>query len=118
MHVKCKKFLYDMLQAADAIADFVANKTRDDYARDLMLRSAVERQFAIIGEALAQLRGMEPALVPQVSDAKRIIGFRNIIIHGYSVVDDDIVWDTVHTSLSQMRSEVENLLQRPDSEVS
>jgi uncharacterized protein with HEPN domain len=52
---EAKKLLYDMQQAAMAIAEFTAGKTLDDYRTDRMLRSAVERQFEIIGEALAQL---------------------------------------------------------------
>ena len=53
-----------------------------------MLRAAVERQFEIIGEALAQLRKLDQAACDKVSDASRIIAFRNILIHGYADVDD------------------------------
>jgi uncharacterized protein with HEPN domain len=50
-----RAYLWDVREAADAIAGFVQFRSFDDYARDLMLRSAVERQLAIIGEALSQL---------------------------------------------------------------
>jgi uncharacterized protein with HEPN domain len=50
-----RSFLWDVCNAADAIASFVHGRSFGDYSTDRMLRSAVERQFEIIGEALSQL---------------------------------------------------------------
>jgi uncharacterized protein with HEPN domain len=47
-----KAYLWDARAAADAIAAFVAGRTFEHYKSDLLLRSAVERQFEIVGEAL------------------------------------------------------------------
>ena len=58
---------------------------------DDMLKSAVERQFGVIGEALARLAKTDPAVAEQVADHRRIIAFRNILVHGYATVDDRIV---------------------------
>lgn len=63
-----------------------------------MLRSAVERQFEIIGEALTRLVTFDGTLAAQLSEHRRIIAFRNILIHGYANVDDRLVWDIVMTS--------------------
>jgi uncharacterized protein with HEPN domain len=81
--------------AVQAIGDFCVAKTEDTYLSDLMLRSAVERQYEIIGEALNRLRKLSPATASQISDCDRIIGFRNVLAHGYDVVDDRISWDIV-----------------------
>ncbi len=75
-----------------------------------MLRAAVERQFEIIGEALAQLARLDENLVARISEHRRIIAFRNILIHGYADVDDRLVWDVVQTKLPVLRREVEKLL--------
>ncbi len=55
MHDDARKLLWDAQQAAERIARFTAGKHIDDYKSDEFLRSAVERQFEIIGEALNQL---------------------------------------------------------------
>ena len=76
-----------------------------------MLRAAVERQFEIIGEALAQLAKGDPATATRITDYRRIIAFRNILIHGYAQVDDRLVWDIVASKLAVLRSDVQMLLQ-------
>ncbi len=75
-----------------------------------MLRSAVERQFEIIGEAVGQLARTDETTVERISDYQRIIAFRNILIHGYASVDDRLVWNVVETRLSSLIAEVRHLL--------
>jgi uncharacterized protein with HEPN domain len=107
---RAKKLLYDIQQAADAIASFVEGKTPEDYLRDLLLRSGVERQFQIIGEALNRLSKVEPELVAQIEDFRDIISFRNILVHGYDVVTDEIVWANATGKLPSLRATVARLL--------
>lgn len=77
-------------------------------ANDLM-RSAVERQFEIIDEALAQLARHNPAIAERISEFRRIIAFRNLLIHGYTDVDPRIVWDIVETKLPALHATVQAL---------
>ena len=76
-----------------------------------MLRSAVERQFEIIGEALTRLARLDEAIAQRISEYRRIIAFRNILVHGYAQVDDRLVWDIVETKLDALRGEVTSLLE-------
>jgi len=75
-----------------------------------MLRAAVEREFEIIGEALARLAKQDEGLASRIGEHRRIIAFRNILIHGYADVDDRLVWDIVETKLPALRREVAALL--------
>ena len=74
-----------------------------------MVRAAVERQFEIIGEALNRLSKVSPALARQVPNLGEIIGFRNVLIHGYAAVDDARVWQITETSLPDLREAVSAL---------
>jgi uncharacterized protein with HEPN domain len=105
-----RAFLWDTRKSADAIARFLAGKRFDDYLSDEMLRSAVERQFEIIGEALAQLSKVDRDLTARLPDAGNAIGFRNVLIHGYAKVDHAIVWQAAMHSLPKLRSAVDALL--------
>ena len=64
-----------------------------------MLRAAVERKFEVIGEAITKLVRLDETIGNRISDYKRIIAFRNVLIHGYADVDDRLVWDVVETNL-------------------
>lgn len=105
-----RKYLFDIDQAASLIAQFTTGKSFEQYRQEPMLRAAVEREFEIIGEALSQLTKHHPALVTRIGEFRRIIAFRNILIHHYTDVDDRLVWDIVETKLPTLRREVEALL--------
>ncbi len=77
-----RKYLYDILQACDLLEHFTGGKTFDDYLADALLRSGVERQFGIVGEALGQALRVNPDLAERVTGARRIVAFRNRLIHG------------------------------------
>jgi len=83
MRLESCKHLEDVRQAAESIRAFTSGKRFSDYSGDLMLRSAVKRQFEIIGEALNRLDNADPATAEKISGKSRIIFFRNLIIHGY-----------------------------------
>ena len=105
MRLEAKKYLYDIQQAADLVAAFTADKRLPDYEADALLRSAVERQFEIIGEALTQLARRDEAIASRISEYRRIIAFRNILIHGHAEVGHRIVWDIVESKLPPLRRE-------------
>jgi uncharacterized protein with HEPN domain len=75
------------------------------------LRSAVERKFGIIGEALSQLLRSFPLYRDRITLVGDIIAFRNQIIHGYATVRDDMVWEIVQAYLPRLHREVSVLLE-------
>jgi hypothetical protein len=66
--------LWDARRAAQLILDFVADKTWPEYQADVMLRSAVERQFEIIGESLNRLSRADPLTAADLEDLPRHTG--------------------------------------------
>ena len=110
MKPEAQKYLHDIWRAVELLTDFTAGKTFADYELDAMLRAAVERQFEIIGEATAKLARHDEALVTRIDDYRRIVAFRNILIHGYADVDERLVWDVVEAKLPILRRDVEALL--------
>jgi uncharacterized protein with HEPN domain len=68
-------------------------------------------QFEIIGEALNQHSKTGAALAARVPDLPRLVAFRDILIHGYAVVDDAVVWDAAITKLPALRSALADLLE-------
>jgi uncharacterized protein with HEPN domain len=109
---KTPALLEDIRHSAALIQKFAAGRSLPDYSSDEMLRSAVERQFIIIGEALSRLEKLDPVLASQILDCHKIIGFRNVLVHGYETIDDAIVWKTIQDDLPNLQKEVETLLGR------
>lgn len=110
MRLEVRKYLYDIHRAAGLLRTFTDGKALADYMNDVMLRSAVERQFAIIGEAMANLAKIDQGTAIRISHHQRIIAFRNVLIHGYADIDDRLVWDVLETDLSTLIREVVVLL--------
>ena len=114
MRLEARKYLYDIQEAAKLAAQFTDGKDFAEYQRNPMLRFAVERAFAVIGEALAQLARMDSALSAKITDFRNIVAFRNILVHAYAQVDDRIVWEIVQYKLPVLIREVAALMNEED----
>jgi len=110
MRPESRKYLWDALQAGQRVARFVEGKNFEDYESDELLRSAVERQFEIVGEALSQLNKIDAGTAATIPEVGRIIAFRNILMHGYASVDDRLVWGVIERSLPALIAELQSLL--------
>ena len=95
MQPKSRKLLEDIRDAADFVIEAVRGKSLDDYRSERILRQAVERNFEIIGEAIKRLDQHDPDIAAQIGDYRQIIAFRNVLIHGYDLVDHLLVWNTI-----------------------
>jgi uncharacterized protein with HEPN domain len=104
-------YLWDVQRAAALISEFITGCSLGDYRSNHMLKSAVERQFEIIGEALYQLSRVDPELAARIPNLGRLVAFRNILIHGYAVVDDEIVWGAATDRLPALVAAISKLLE-------
>lgn len=89
------KLLYDIVDAAEFILQETRGRSLAEYEHTRLIRDAVERNFIIIGEALSRLRRVDPTMVKSLGDFPQMIAFRNIVVHGYEVIDDAIVWGII-----------------------
>ena len=110
MEAEVAKRLFDALQAARRIRAFTGASNFGQFTGSELVRSAVERQFEIVGEALGKAAGMDPSLTEQMPDLPQIVGLRNRLIHGYDSVDDEIIWDIVQTRILPLIKRLETLL--------
>lgn len=109
-----RTYLWDARRAAEQVDHFVRGRSREEYQTDVMLRSAVERQFEVIGEALSQLSREDPGTARKIPDLARIVAFRNVLIHAYASVDDDLVWSVATEKVVALVASLNGLLGEPN----
>jgi uncharacterized protein with HEPN domain len=103
-------YLRDVIEACDAIVSVISGVEFDEYHATRMLRSAVEREFTIIGEAIAVLSRTEPQPFARITNGRRIVDFRNQLTHAYLQVDDRVVGLIARDDVPVLRVESEALL--------
>lgn len=106
MQHKTPKLLEDMRDAAAFIVEIAEGKTLDDYLDDRMFRQAIERNFEIIGEAMSKLAKIDAETLAHFPEHPQIISFRNVLIHGYDIVEPAMVWRIVVDRLPELHEKV------------
>ena len=110
MNHDIKAYLHDICEASRQILAFTQGLRFEEYTADDLVKAAVERKFVTIGEALMRLRREAPDMLDRISGQYRIIGFRNVLVHGYDVIDDATVWSAVIDGVPALLREAEVLL--------
>jgi uncharacterized protein with HEPN domain len=86
-------YLEDIEHYANAAIRFMAGYSLDQYLADEKTRAAVERALEICGEAMNSLHRIAPGVASSIPHSRAIIGFRNILAHGYAELDHTKVYD-------------------------
>ena len=108
---KVEKLLLDLRIACSEVLSFSSGLSFEDYLKNRLLQLALEREFEIIGEALVRLERIdEESLEQNVPNYRKIIGFRNLVAHGYDIIDDQALWDLCKTHVPKLLSQIENYL--------
>lgn len=94
--------LLDMLEACENIKWLTAGMDLAQFLTDKRTRWAVERQLSILGEASYILGRTRPDLAGRVPEHRDIVRFRHVLIHHYSQLQDDMVWDVVENDLAAL----------------
>jgi uncharacterized protein with HEPN domain len=110
MRHKKEKLLQDALKVCEELKYFTDGKTYEAVKSDRGLQLIMERLFEVLGEALQRLRNLDEEIFVKISDGHRIIGTRNLLAHGYDIVDHLILWDAIRLSLPKLEEELISLL--------
>jgi uncharacterized protein with HEPN domain len=103
-------YLQDIFEACNSIEDVMSGVSLEEYRSKRAVRSAVEREFIIIGEALRRVSALDEPLFSSISNSRAIVDFRNLLAHDYGAVDDDAVFGLVYSDLIVLKAEVGELL--------
>ncbi len=109
------KYLLDIYEGIQHIEIFTADiESFFDYENNLLVKRAVERELEIIGEAMNRILKLDETI--EIDNAKRIVGVRNRVIHGYDKVDDGIIWGILIKHLPTLKNQLEQLIQHSQEE--
>ena len=111
MNHDLKAYLYDIGEACKQIIEFTQGLSFERYASNDLVKAAVERKFVTIGEAMMRIKREYPETLEQISGHYRIIGFRNVLVHGYDIIEDATVWSAVVDTVPVLLRETEALLE-------
>jgi len=102
------KLLLDIRISCEEIIQFCASKDLESLRSNRMLQLALEREFEIIGEALLRMERLDLArLESKIPEYRKIIGFRNLVAHGYDQIDDLILWDLATNHIPDLLNKVQ-----------
>lgn len=105
-----KLYFEDILGSIKKIESYISNLSYDDFIKDNKTVDAVVRNLEIIGEAGRQI---DEDTKKKYDDIpwKEIVGFRNKVIHGYFVIDFEIIWQIITYDLLELKQKIEKVLE-------
>jgi len=98
-------YLYDILESIKQIELYCQNLTQSQFESDLKTQDATFRRLEIIGEAARNISRIERDQYPQIP-WQEIIGTRDKLIHGYSQIDYDLVWEIIKRDLPDLKEKI------------
>jgi uncharacterized protein with HEPN domain len=101
--------LRQMLDHAREAVEMTQGVSKSVLLNDRLLQLALTRLAEIIGEVASRVSEQKRVLHPNVPWAK-IIGLRNRIIHGYDMVDYDILWNVIADHIPPLIEQLENII--------
>ena len=110
MEREARKYLLDARTAAGVILDVLKGQMYQDYLGSIVLRSAVERQFQILGEAIYQVQKQFPSILPAIPGHREIIRFRHMLVHHYDKIENEVVWGIAKVHLDPFIKTIDSLL--------
>jgi uncharacterized protein with HEPN domain len=105
-----RHWLWDVRESCDVILEATRGLSFEEFVADRIRRSAVEREFEILTEALKRTLALEAGLSLRFPDFRGIVDFRNILAHGYHAVKYEKVWPIVVQDVPVLRKTADDIL--------
>jgi uncharacterized protein with HEPN domain len=106
-----QKLVEDAQTACRELRTFTDGKSYDDVVENRGLQLILERLFEVLGEALNRLRKLDEETFERIAEGHRIIGMRNLLAHGYDIVDHEILWAAVQNCLTPLEKDLQSLME-------
>lgn len=103
-------YLEDIEHYAAAAIRYLGGCSLAQYQADDKTRAAVERALEITGEAMRKLAEHAPEVAARIPHSREIIGFRNVLAHGYADVDDEKVYKIAADNAPALLAAVRDVL--------
>lgn len=106
--------LWDAVEFSRNVLVAVGDSSLESYLAGGPLAWATERQIELVGEALSKLRRADPEIAERIPNMRRIIGMRNVLVHGYLIVNSRVVWQAATEAVPVLIPALEALLREFD----
>lgn len=116
MDERISKWLFDIHLAGSEIKDFLKQyniESETDYRQNTILKRAIERNLEIIGEAVNRIIKRDETFLEILPESKSIIGLRNVIIHAYDGISDEMIWSVLTNHLPNLLNQVSVMIRNP-----
>jgi uncharacterized protein with HEPN domain len=98
-----KLYIGDILEAISKIEKYTKGFSRSKFQKNTLVVDAVIKNLEVIGEASKRIPASIKSQIPAI-EWKKIVGLRNILIHEYSGIDRDIIWDIIESKLPELKA--------------
>jgi len=101
-----------MIERCDRVLSYTSELPREQFNQHGLVYDATLRNIELLGEAARHIPESERQKAPDI-DWRGIIAVRNILVHGYLGVDDDILWDLIEQRIPELKPLLEALRELP-----
>jgi uncharacterized protein with HEPN domain len=111
-----RKYLWDASDALAEIASYAETQTSKEFHSNRMMQLAVERLVIIVAKALRRTEYKEPQTAERIHSLRQVSNFRNLLVHEYDKIAEDVVWKIVKESAPILKSEIDAWLVELDKQ--
>ena len=106
-------YLRDMRDACAAVEAHASGLSRKELFADTKALHATLWNLTVLGEAAKRVPDALRSQHPSV-EWRKIAGLRDVVVHGYFGIDEDIIWSVVSTKIEPLREALEQILATND----